>query len=275
MNEQQRNARLLVAYHGADFHGFALNPEVPTVAGTLRDALQRITQSEVHLVAAGRTDAGVHARGQVVSVMLPARTNIDLLAKQLSSLCGPNIAVREARWVDAQFHARFSAQWRHYRYTILNSPTPDPFLADTAWHVHAPLEVGSMQLACDAIMGERDFSAFCRKPEPSEHDDDHPASMKRFVMQAQWRRSGDLVTFEVRANAFCHQMVRSLVGTFVDVGLGRRSPSDMMLLIKSGRREDASQVAPPHGLCLWEVGYPDEESDVSRSNPPATALSCD
>ena len=138
-----------------------------------------------------------------------------------------------------------------------------------------------MQLAADAIMGERDFSAFCRKPEPQEDDfrsaggaddvddcadnsvDDAsgdaratPVSMKRFVMQANWKRNGDLVTFEVRANAFCHQMVRSLVGTFVDIGLGKRPPSDMMALIRSGRRSDASQIAPPHGLCLWEVGYP-------------------
>jgi tRNA U38,U39,U40 pseudouridine synthase TruA len=142
-----------------------------------------------------------------------------------------------------------------------------------------------MQLAADAIMGERDFSAFCRKPEPQDDDirsfsgadnaddcagdeDDvaagnavsdtrtAPVSMKRFVMQANWKRNGDMVTFEVRANAFCHQMVRSLVGTFVDIGLGKRPPSDMMALIRSGRRADASQIAPPHGLCLWEVGYP-------------------
>jgi tRNA pseudouridine38-40 synthase len=169
------------------------------------------------------------------------------------------VAVRDARWVPESFHARFSAIWRHYRYTILNTPTPDPFLSTTAWHLHAPIDVRPMQLASDAIMGERDFSAFCRKPEPDDEEgpDVKPASMKRFVMQATWRREQDLVTFEVRANAFCHQMVRSLVGTFVDIGLGKRPPSDMMALIRSGRRQDASQVAPPHGLCLWEVGYPE------------------
>ncbi len=254
-----RNARLVVAYDGSSFHGFAPNRDVPTVAGALTEALEKITQVPVHLVVAGRTDAGVHARAQVVSVELPTRTKIDSLAKKLNALCGPHIAVRDAAWVPASFHARFSAIWRHYRYTILNSATPDPFLAATAWHVHAPIDVRPMQLASDAIMGERDFSAFCRKPENDEEDEDNrarPAPMKRFVMQAAWRRDGDLVVFEVRANAFCHQMVRSLVGTFADIGMGKRPPSDMMALVRSGRRSDASQIAPPHGLCLWEVGYP-------------------
>jgi tRNA pseudouridine38-40 synthase len=210
----------------------------------------------VQLVAAGRTDAGVHARGQVVSVVLPSRTKIDGLAKKINSLCGPQIAVRDAQWVDASFHARFSAIWRHYRYTILNTPAPDPFSATTAWHVYQPLEIRPMQLASDAVMGERDFSAFCRKPSPDDADDKRQVTMVRFVMKAAWKRLDEHVTFDVRANAFCHQMVRSLVGTFVDIGLGRRPPSDMMALIRSGSREDASQLAPPHGLCLWEVGYP-------------------
>jgi len=266
MTTGSRKAKLVVAYEGSNFHGFAKNPEVPTVEAALSEALEKITQSEVRLVAAGRTDAGVHARAQVVSVDLPARTKMDSLAKKLNALCGPHIAVREASWTTASFHARFSAIWRHYRYTVLNSSTPDPFLATTAWHVHQPLDVRPMQLACDAVMGERDFSAFCRKPDTADADEagaesagrrSKPASMKRFVMLANWRRSEELVVFDVRANAFCHQMVRSLVGTFVDIGLGRRPPSDMMALIRSGKRTDASPIAPPHGLCLWEVGYPE------------------
>lgn len=260
----RRNARLTVAYDGSVFHGFAPNPEVLTVAGALTEALEKITQAEVELVVAGRTDAGVHARGQVVSVQLPSRVDVDSLPKKLNSLCGPHIAVRAAQWVEASFHARFTAIWRHYRYTILNSPTPDPFMASTAWHVRAPLDVRPMQLACDAVMGSRDFSAFCRKPDATDNDSTaasgenaaKPVSMRRFVMQSSWRRDGDVVTFEIRANAFCHQMVRSLVGTFVDIGLGKRPPSDMMSLVRSGRRQDASPLAPPHGLCLWEVGYP-------------------
>ena len=149
----QRTARLVIAYDGSAFHGFAPNPDVSTVDGALTKALETITQTKVQLVAAGRTDTGVHARGQVVSVVLPSRTKIDGLAKKINSLCGPQIAVRDAQWVDASFHARFSAIWRHYRYTILNTPAPDPFSATTAWHVYQPLEIRPMQLASDAVMG--------------------------------------------------------------------------------------------------------------------------
>lgn len=253
---QLRKARFTVAYDGTLFHGFAATPDMSTIAGVLTEALEKITQSEVHLIAAGRTDTGVHARGQVVNVDIPSRINIDGLAKKLNALCGPQIAVRDVCWADASFHARFTAIWRHYQYTIMNSPTPDPFTASTAWHINLPIDIRPMQLASDAVMGERDFSAFCRKPSTSDADESRQTTMTRFVMQADWRRSGDRVTFDIRANAFCHQMVRALVGTFVDIGLGRRPPSDMMSLIRSGRRQDASQLAPPHGLCLWEVGYP-------------------
>lgn len=268
MTIARRRARFTVAYDGSTFHGFAPNPEVPTIAGTLTEALEKVTQSEIHLVPAGRTDAGVHARGQVVTVDLPAAVDIASLARKLNALCGPYIAVRDVRWASENFHARFSAIWRHYRYTILNSPEPDPFRVTTAWHVHSPIDVRPMQLASDAIIGERDFSAFCRRPETTDSDETAESvgddargpkkapSMRRFVMLAEWRRNDEILTFDVRANAFCHQMVRSLVGTFVDIGLGKRPPSDMMVLIRSGRRQDASQIAPPHGLCLSEVGYP-------------------
>ena len=130
-------------------------------------------------------------------------------------------------------------------------------MVETAWHIHTPLKLRAMQLACDAVIGEHDFSAFCRKPKASEGEHGAEFSMRRYVMNADWRDLGDgVLRFDVRANAFCHQMVRSLVGTFVEIGLGKRPPSDMRGLILSGDRNQAAQVAPPHGLCLWEVGYP-------------------
>jgi tRNA pseudouridine38-40 synthase len=147
--------------------------------------------------------------------------------------------------------------WRAYRYTVLNSAVPNPFLVNTAWQITTPLKVKSLQLASDAIMGEHDFSAFCRRPKPADENDTFEHSMRRNVMKAEWRDLGDgIVRFEIKANAFCHQMVRALVGTFIDIGMGKRPPSDMRGLIVSGDRAQASQVAPPHGLCLWEVGYP-------------------
>ena len=268
-----RRARLVVAYNGESFHGFAINPGVATIAGTLGGALQQIFQVPVPVVSAGRTDTGVHAKGQVVSCDLHDHVDLVVLQKQLNALCGPEIVVREATWAKDDFHARFSAIWRHYQYTVYNAEYPDPFLVATAWHVIAPINLRAMQLACDPIIGTRDFSAFCRRPKPDlEPDLEDPEtsesgareiSLKRCVMQATWRNQGDgIFTFDIRANAFCHQMVRSLVGTFIEIGTHKRPSSDMMTLIRSGDRAEASQLAPPQGLCLVEVGYPNIEPSV-------------
>ena len=270
-----RRARLVIAYNGESFHGFAINPGVATIAGALGGALQQIFQVPVPVVSAGRTDTGVHAKGQVVSCDLHDHVDLVVLQKQLNALCGPEIVVREATWAKDDFHARFSAIWRHYQYTVYNAEYPDPFLVATAWHVIAPINLRAMQLACDPIIGTRDFSAFCRRPKPDlEPDLEDPEtsesgareiSLKRCVMQATWRNQGDgIFTFDIRANAFCHQMVRSLVGTFIEIGTHKRPSSDMMTLIRSGDRAEASQLAPPQGLCLVEVGYPNIEPVVSQ-----------
>ena len=248
---------MTIAYKGDDYHGFATNPGVETVASVVEGALAQILQEPIKITPAGRTDAGVHAWGQVIGFDLPDRVNLEVLAKQLNALCGPSVAVREYAWTTPDFHARYSAMWRAYRYTVLNSPVPNPFLVNTAWQITTPLKIKAMQLASDAIIGEHDFSAFCRKPKPADENDTFEHSMRRNVMKAEWRDLGDgIVRLEIKANAFCHQMVRALVGTFIDIGMGKRPPSDMRGLIVSGDRAQASQVAPPHGLCLWEVGYP-------------------
>ena len=247
-----RRARMTVAYRGDQFSGFAVNPGVTTVASTLEAALQQVMQDEVQVTPAGRTDAGVHAWGQVISLDLPERIDLDLLTKQLNALCGPSIVVRGARWTQPDFHARFSALWRTYRYTILNSPTANPFMVETAWHISRPLNMRAMQLASDALIGEHDFSAFCRKPKLPEE-----RSMRRYVMAAKWTAlEGEVLQFEIRANAFCHQMVRSIVGTLADIGMGKRPPSDLRGLILAGDGREAAQLAPRQGLLLWEVGYP-------------------
>lgn len=245
---------MTIAYRGDQFNGFAATPGVPSVASTIESALHQVMQESAKVIPAGRTDAGVHAWGQVISVDLPERIELDVLAKQLNALCGPSIVVREASWTQPDFHARYSALWRSYRYTVLNTPVGNPFMVDTSWHVIRPLRLRAMQLACDAIMGEQDFSAFCRK---ATHDDGTEKSMRRYVMKADWVDAGEgMLRFDIVANAFCHQMVRSLVGTFVEIGLGKRPPSDMRGLILSQDRTKAAPVAPPQGLCLWEVGYP-------------------
>ncbi len=249
-----RRAKLIVSYDGAPFHGFAPNEGVRTVVGDLSAAIATVVRVPVKLTGAGRTDAGVHAWGQVVSGDLPADTDLEDLVRRLNKLGAPAIAVRQAEWADATFDARFSAQWRQYRYDVWNAPVPNPLLAGRAWFVSQPLSLWAMQAACDPLIGEHDFSSFCRRPKV---DPDEPEpSMVRRVLAARWVEvEAELLRFEIRATAFCHQMVRSIVGTVVDVGMGKATPGDMRGILEARDREAAGQVAPAHGLVLWEVGY--------------------
>jgi tRNA pseudouridine38-40 synthase len=248
--------RLTVAYDGSDFRGFAVNPDVPTVGGRLTEAIERVLDRPVQLTCAGRTDAGVHAWGQVVSFDAPATVDEADLARSVTRLCGPAVVVREAALVPGDFDARFSATGRVYRYTILNRAVPDPFRARTSWHVEEPLDLRRLRLACDPLIGEHDFSSFCRAPK--RRAGEPPASLVRRVVDARWDDLGDgLLRFEIEANAFCHQMVRSIVGTLVDVGRGRRAPGEMTEIIRAGDRQKAGPMAPPEGLCLYSVRYGD------------------
>ena len=248
-----RRAKLTLAYDGAGFRGFARNPGVRTVMGDLIDAVATVVRQPVELTGAGRTDAGVHAWGQVVSGDLPAATDLDDLTRRINKLCAPAIAIRGASWTVEDFDARFSALWRHYRYDVWNAPTPNPLLAGRAWFVPQPIAVWAMQAACDPLIGEHDFTSFCRRPKDGED-----VSMVRRVLSARWLTLEDEahLRFEIRATAFCHQMVRSIVGTLVDVGLGKATPGDVRGILVARDREAAGQVAPPYGLTLWEVGYP-------------------
>ena len=247
--------RLLVAYDGAGFRGFWPNAGVATVGGALIVALEQVLRTPVALTCAGRTDAGVHAWGQVVTFDAPA-AGLDLAALQesLNQICGPAIVVREASVVDPGFDARSSAVSRTYRYTILNRPYPDPFLRNTTWHVSEALDRRAMVLACDPLIGSHDFSSFCRRPKVLEGQE--PASLTRQVVDARWvELDDDLLRFEITANAFCHQMVRSIVGLLVDVGRGRSRAGDVLGLIRAQDRANIPTPAPPEGLCLWSVAY--------------------
>ena len=253
-----RRARFVLAYDGGGFHGFAEHGDTRTVMGVVRAAIERVTSAGVALVGAGRTDTGVHAWGQVISGDLPAATDLDRLAYRINRICGPEVVVRSALWADdANFSARFSATYRHYRYDVLNAPTAVPAFVGRAWHVAAPLALPTLRLACDPLIGEQDFASFCRRPKVAA--DEPPASLRRRVMLAQWTPVetdyGRLLRFEIRANAFCHQMVRSIVGTMIDVGHGTLRAGDMRTIMLQRDRAAAGQVAPPDGLTLWEVGY--------------------
>ena len=264
---ERRRARLTVAYHGAGFHGFAANPGVTTVMGTLTEAIARIVRvpaDELALTGAGRTDAGVHAWGQVVSGDLPAAADLDDLARRVNKLCAPGIAVRAAEWTDPTFDARFSATWRQYRYHVWNDRGPNPLSVGTAWHVWQALDRGAIRAAAAQLVGEHDFAAFCRRP-----DADPPVSLVRILYELALDESAaPLLVFTVRGSAFCHQQVRSMVGTLVDVGIGRIDPARIPAILAAGDRNAAGQVAPPEGLVLWEVGYDGVRWDAAE-RPPA------
>jgi tRNA pseudouridine38-40 synthase len=246
--------RMTVAYDGRGFHGFAAQPGgVVTVAGTLAAAVGRRLRAPVKLTAAGRTDTGVHARGQVVTFDAPAgRFDPTLLRIALNRALGPAIVVRAVEAAPDDFDARRSARSRTYRYTVLNAPVPDPFLAATAWHVPDPLDLAAMRLACDPLIGQHDFTSFCRVPRRTSV----PPSMLRRVIDARWvAPEEDVLRFEITASSFCHQMVRSVVGFMVAVGTGRRRAADMAAALRACDRAAAPHLAPAHGLGLWEVEY--------------------
>jgi tRNA pseudouridine38-40 synthase len=242
--------RMVVAYDGTDFRGFALQPGVATVAGAICAALERALRHTVELTCAGRTDAGVHAWGQVVSFEARADADPVALQRSLNRALRPAIVVRELSIAQQGFDARRWATGRTYWYTVRNDPVADPFSARTAWHVPDPLDLAAMRLACDPLIGDHDFSSFCRRPPVQD------ASLVRRVRDARWvELGGSTLRFEIEASSFCHQMVRSVVGTLVDVGLGKKRAGDMAFIIRSRSRQAAGQMAPAHGLCLQEVSY--------------------
>ena len=276
-----RTVRLDLAYRGTGFRGFAANAGVRTVAGELGAALERILGEAPALTVAGRTDAGVHATAQVVSFWIGSdglrrvtrsrdgdsrpegrpdsvggRDRLDRLASSLNRLLNPEIAVTAASLAEDGFDARHSAIARAYEYCVRNAAHPDPRSADLEWHVAAPLDVSQMNAAAGHFVGEHDFTSFCRQPK------DRPdASLMRTVSAACWSGDGTELLFEIEANAFCHQMVRAIVGQCVAVGRGDRAAGDVPAVLAARSRDAAAAIAPPHGLTLVSVRYPD---DVSR-----------
>ena len=233
--------------------------------GDLHAAIAKVVRRPVDLTGAGRTDAGVHAWGQVISGDLPGSTDLADLQRRVNKMCAPDISVRSIEWAAPDFDARFSATSRRYRYHVWNDPAPNPLLADISWHVHRPLDLTAMRAAAVPILGEHDFGSFCRKPKMPEGME--PASLVRILHEAVWSRVDDtpMLRFEIAGSAFCHQMVRSLVGTTVDIGLGRIHHTKMADILEARSREAAGGVAPPTGLILWEVGYDGERWDAVPS----------
>jgi tRNA pseudouridine38-40 synthase len=252
--------RLDVAYDGTDFSGWAVQPTRRTVAGVLFEELSRIFGEPSGLTVAGRTDAGVHATGQVCHVDLPVEAWQKLgptAVRRLAGLLPGDIRVYSARQVPPTFDARFSALWRRYEYRVTDAPAgADPLrrLDTLAWP--RPLDLDALNAAAAGLAGEHDFVAFCRR---KEH-----ATTIREVTALSWRRNPDgILVATVQADAFCQSMVRSLVGAMLTVGEGRRDPSWPASLLRRTSRASDVPVASPHGLTLVAVGYPEQEQDFA------------
>jgi tRNA pseudouridine38-40 synthase len=245
-----RTIRLDLAYDGTDFRGWAAqrDPSVRTVEGTLAELLERTLGERVRLFVAGRTDAGVHARGQVASFATSSSRPPERIRAFLNGELEPEIVITEAAEAPETFHARFSATAREYHYVIRTAEVADPFAGRFEWHRPRALHVPSMRAAGRLLVGEHDFSSFCRHPGAG-------TSTVRRLERVTFARDGECVVLGFRANAFLHQMVRSLVGTLVRVGEGKLAPPAMAEILEARDRSAAGQLAPARGLTLERVIY--------------------
>jgi len=256
--------RIDLAYDGTEFSGWAAQPGRRTVEGVLAETLGHVLRlpDAVRLTVAGRTDSGVHARGQVAHADLPAdawAAYADVALRRLSRALPPDLRVRSIGPAPDGFDARFSALWRRYAYRICDDPAlADPLRRrDTLWNPRG-LDLAAMNEAASLLLGEHDFAAFCRKREG--------ATTVRALRRLQWERDTDGVAVgAVVADAFCHNMVRALVGALLPVGEGSRPPSWPAEVLAAAARDPAVRVVPPHGLSLEEVRYPDPGQLADRA----------
>jgi tRNA pseudouridine38-40 synthase len=254
--------RLDLAYDGTDFSGWADQPGLRTVQETLEAAIATITRvPDVRLTVAGRTDAGVHSRGQVAHVDLPADAAEDPreLTRRLGRLLPDDVRVRRIVVAPKGFDARFSAVWRRYAYRICDDPTAaDPLARRHVLTWPRRLDDGAMNVAAAELLGEHDFAAYCKKREG--------ATTFRALRELSWSRKGNLLVGRVIADAFCHNMVRSLVGALVAVGEARQQVGWPAEVLRAGSRDPRVGVLGPSGLTLEEVGYPPDEELAARAS---------
>jgi tRNA pseudouridine38-40 synthase len=241
-----------VEYDGTDFSGFQIQARERTVQGEIERAIREVTGEEARVVGAGRTDRGVHARGQVVVFTVEWRHDLPVLERALNAVLAADVAILALGPATEEFHPRFSARSRTYRYTVLNQARRLPLERRRAWHVVEPLADGRMAEASRCLVGKNDFATFGRPA--------YGHSTVRTVVRADWSvcdtaEGARLLFFDIEADAFLYRMVRSIVGTLVLVGLGELSTSDLEVQLRARDRSQIRLVAPAHGLCLMRVDY--------------------
>ncbi|MEU6830971.1 tRNA pseudouridine(38-40) synthase TruA [Nocardia beijingensis] len=250
--------RVDIAYDGTDFIGWARQPGLRTVQGVLEDALSKVFREPIQLTVAGRTDAGVHAEGQVAHFDTAGELDAEKLVHRMARFLPKDVRIKQARPAVAEFDARFSAIRRHYAYRLTTAPYgAEPLLARSVVACRSGVDVDAMRAASRKLLGLHNFAAFCRRREG--------ATTVRELQRFDWVRDGDLLIAYVSADAFCWSMVRSLVGAVLAVGEGRRTPEWVADLLRETERSSSVTVAPAHGLSLIGVDYPADEDLAARN----------
>nr|WP_306360639.1 tRNA pseudouridine(38-40) synthase TruA [Nocardia sp. CC227C] len=250
--------RLDIGYDGTDFIGWARQPGLRTVQGVLEESLGKVLREPVQLTVAGRTDAGVHAEGQVAHFDTRAEVDGPRLVHRLARFLPKDVRVKSVSFPPAEFDARFSAVRRHYAYRLTTAPYgAEPLSARSVVACRSDVDLEAMRAASRELLGLHDFAAFCRRREG--------ATTVRELQRFDWERDGDLLTAHVSADAFCWSMVRSLVGAVLAVGEGRRTPEWVAGLLLERERSSAVTVAPAHGLSLVAVDYPPDAELAARN----------
>ena len=239
---------LTLEYDGTDFVGWQIQPNGRSVQEVLEAALARVLGSPVRVHSAGRTDAGVHARGMPAHFETAAGLPLAAYREGVNRLLPPDVAVREAVEASQGFHARFDARGKWYRYSIYCAPVRSPLLGRSAWHIRSALDLPAMCRAAQDFVGSHDFAAFRAAGCDAR-------TTVREVFSVQLEQQGELLLIDVRGGGFLRHMVRVMVGTLVEIGMGRRPATDVTQLLGHGCRQKAGRTAPAHGLCLMEVWY--------------------
>lgn len=249
-----RNLKVILSYDGAEFSGWQVQPDARTIQGTLASVIGRITGEKVLPQGSGRTDAGVHALGQVMTFVTESPVPTENFLKAMNDILPPAIRVLQVREVPAEFHARHSARGKTYRYRIYRESICPPFLARYVWHYPYPLDEDGMGRAAALVIGEHDFTSFAAV-DPERGRDDEPVSNVRTIFSSTWERSGAELVYTVKGSGFLHHMVRNLVGTFILVGKGTLQVEDVGRILAVRNRSAAGATAPASGLYLVNVDY--------------------
>jgi len=249
-----RNLKIVLAYDGSDFAGWQVQPDSATIQGTLASAIGRVTGEKVLPQGSGRTDAGVHALGQVATCALESPIPAENLLKALNDLLPPSIRLRSVSEAQPEFHARKSARGKTYRYRIYRGAICPPFLARYVWHHPYPLDENAMQQASALVMGEHDFTSFAAVDPERGREEDGVSNVRR-ISASGWQREGEELIYTVWGSGFLHHMVRNLVGTFILVGKGTLRPAEITRILAAKDRSAAGATAPAHGLYLVSVEY--------------------